>query len=270
VTADGLLWRWLATDGEVPAPVRVEEVAPELPALLADLPLDDLQDEYVTNCPAVPVETLYLNPDLAADEGKSITIVCPAFSLPSTLLPLYLTLDNPLQELLSGQGIPRPPLQIPLSSLLDYQRDDGARLTLLADGRALAHTADAGEVVTATLTSAEVVSITVSLAESGVLAPGVEAYAAAEASNILLLRAAQGMMEYAWNENDEIPEALVEDLDILDALLDRMLNLDAVEEDGDVGPQPNATGTVTTTPEPDTTMTPTATLPPEETATTSP
>jgi hypothetical protein len=270
LTDDGSLWRWLVTDDEVPAPVPVDEVAPDLPGLLADLPLDALAEEYVTNCPAVPVETLYLDPDATADEGKTITILCPAFSLPSTLLPLYLTLDDALQEVLSSQGIPRPPLQIPLSSMLDFQRDDGAQLTLLADGRAIGRAPEAGIVVTETLTAAEVVSVTVSLAQSGVLTTGVEAYAADEANNILLIRAEQGMMEFAWNEEEEIPAALTDDFATLDALLDRMLEVAEPEEDGDVGPEPERTGTATTTPAPGATLTPAPTALPEGTATPTP
>ena len=241
LTAEGALWRWLATAPEVGEPVAAEEVSPDLEAAAAAVPLDLLQDSYVVECVGVAVETLLLRPDGGegegdAADGKEVRITCPAFSLPTTLLPLYVQLDALLQETTAEQGLPRPPLEIPLATLLDYRRDDGGRLTLLLDGAARA-TDPAGEVFTDTVEVSQVVSLTTSLRESEILTPGVEAFATGAVSNTLLVRGPQGMMEVAWE--DDAPADLEPWLEELDQLLATIAGVEP-----DPAATPTATGTI--------------------------
>ncbi len=230
LTDEGLLYRWLATDGNVEAPIAVGSAAPELPALVDSLDGDELAAQYVVNCVSTPLETLYLNsaptPEAAApapgeaegDDGQTIRVACPAFSLPQSLQPLYLQLDALLQETLAGHGLPRPPTEVALEAVLDYRREDGARLALSLDG-ATRITNGAGETVTTTLSSTQVMSITTALLDGGALQPGLTAFTAGELENVLLVRGSQGMMEVAWPAG-EAPEAILEEVRVLDELME--------------------------------------------------
>lgn len=245
LTADGTLWRWLATAAEVAEPAAAEAVSPELAAAAAAVPLDELQNSYVVDCLGTPVETLALRPEEGA--GREVRILCPAFSLPTTLLPLYVQLDGLLQETLAGQGIPQPPLEIPLETLLEYRRDDGSRLTVLLGGTVRA-TDPAGEVFTDTIRASQALSLTTGLRQSEALVLGVEAFAAGEAANVLLVRGPEGMEEAAWE--DEAPAALEPGLEELGQLLAQIAG---------VTPETTATPSATGTEEPADTppMTPT-------------
>jgi len=244
LTADGGLWRWLATAPEVEEPAEAETISPNLEATAAAVPLDALQDSYAVDCVGVAVEVLMLpagegeEGDGPGAAGKAVRIRCPAFSLPTTLLPLYVQLDALLQETVADQGLPRPPLEIPLATLLDYRRGDGSRLTLLLDGTARAMD-PAGEVFTDSIGASQVVSVTTGLRESGALAPGVDALAAGEAANVLLVRGPQGMMEAAWD--GEAPAGLEPWLEEIEQLLATMAG---VAPTGTETPTPGATGTV--------------------------
>ena len=239
LTADGALWRWLATAPEVAEPAAAATVSPNLAATAAAVPLDALEESYVVDCTGVAVETLRLRPE--EGEARDVHIRCPAFSLPTTLLPLYVQVDALLQETVAEQGLPRPPLEIPLATLLDYQRGDGSRLTLLLDGTARA-TDPAGDVFTSTVGASQVVSLTTSLHESGALAPGVEAYAAGEAANVMLVRGPEGMMEVAWDGG--APAGLEAGLEELDQLLAEIAGVGL-----EAAPTPEASETGTVTPE---------------------
>ena len=240
LTADGMLWRWLATAPEVAEPATAEAVSPGLATAAAAVPLDELQAAYVVDCLGTPVETLALRPE--GGDGREVRLLCPAFSLPTTLLPLYVQLDDLLEETLAGQGIPRPPLEIPLETLLEYRRDDGGRLTLLLGGAARAED-PAGEVYTETIEASRAVSLTTALRESEALAPGVDAFAAGEAANTLLVRGPQGMIEAAWD--GEAPAGLDPWLAELDQLLEGMAGVAPR-----VTATPAATPTLTVTPTP--------------------
>lgn len=275
LTDEGTLWRWLATSGEIDEPVAAASVNGDLRAQVQDLAVNALAEEYVVTCPGTPVEQLYLNPggdagagagadaDAGADtgeegtppaaqrpdgEGMKVTIVCPAFSLPTRLLSLYTQLDGLLAPIVDEEGVPAPPLEIPLETLLAYDREDGARLLLLQSGEAQALAPD-GEVYTRTLALGEVISLTTSLVDSEVLQPGVEAYGEGVAPNSLLVRGLEGMMEAVWADGP--PEALEEPLDQLDQLLVEVTGI----EPATVG-APAATGTITGTLTPGATSTP--------------
>jgi hypothetical protein len=218
-------------------------VAPEVPSYLGALDADALQEQYAVDCMSAPLETLYLKTDdVTADDALSIRVVCPAFSLPASLLPLYLQLDRLLQETLEGSGLPRPPSEVALDAVLDYRRQDGAHLELTWDGTARISRSDAQDVTpavtvtpaltaTATLTAAlratttttlsasQVMSVTAALLESDLLQPGLEAFVAGESENILLVRGELGMMELAW-ASGQAPLAISEQLAWLDGLLE--------------------------------------------------
>lgn len=204
LTADGSLYRWLATAAQVDDAVAAATAAPDLRALVDALEGETLADQYVVSCAGAPVETLFLHGEataesggMLADEGRAVRIACPAFSLPQALLPLYMRLDGLLEETLAGSGLPRPPSEVALSSLLDYRREDGFQLALAADGTA--RVADeAGETVTTTLSSSEVISLTTALLNSDVLQAGLTAFTAGELPNTLLVRGDQGLLEAAW------------------------------------------------------------------------
>ena len=265
LTDEGTLWRWLATSSEIAEPVAAASVNGDLRAQVQGLAVNSLAEEYVVTCPGTPVEQLYLNPGGDADtdtgdegippaaqrpdgEGVEVTIVCPAFSLPTRLLSFYSRLDGLLAPLVDEAGIPAPPPEIPLETLLAYDREDGARLLLLQSGEAQALAPD-GEVYTRTLALGEVISLTASLLDSEGMQPGVEAYGEGVAPNSLLVRGPEGMMEAVWA--DRPPEPLEEPLDQLDQLLVELTGIEPA-----TAGTPAATGTITGTLTPGATSTP--------------
>ncbi len=199
VTADGDLYRWRATAPEVE--VAEGGAPPPLPA-----ELESLAAEYAVTCPGAPLETLYIAPDVGVSEGRTISITCPAFSLPAPLLPLYLALDAWSAPLLAEETLATPPSEIPLGTMVVYERAGSGRLLLLYDDQALAFDIQ-GAVVTTTLSAGTTVSLTTALAESGALTAGVAAYTAAESDHILLVRGPRGMMEAAWDGTPPEPLA---------------------------------------------------------------
>lgn len=217
---NGMLYRWLATAGEVEQPTPVGDLAPELPQLVAELEPDGLQEQYIMNCVSAPVETLYIRPAEGEGPGAgedSIALSCPAFSLPRSLLPLYTRLNTLLEETLEGSGIPRPPSEVALDAVLDYRNEEGTHVVLHFDGVAQIED-EAGETVTTTLGVTDVLSVTDSLLESGVLQPELTNFVEGDFTNILLVRGEQGMMEVAWTEGD-VPVAIVDEVEILDGLV---------------------------------------------------
>jgi hypothetical protein len=214
VTAEGDVYRWRATAAEVGA--AETGAPPPLPAEPESLAL-----EFAVTCPGAPLETLYINAaGHGAAEGRSVAVTCPAFALPATLLPLYTALDELLAPLLAEEDLAAPPSEIPLNSMVVYERAGSGRLLLLDDDQALAYDA-AGEVVTTTLASGTAISLTTALAESGALRAGVAAYTAAESDHILLVRTEAGMMEAAWDESP--PAALAAIVEELEAIWEEAL-----------------------------------------------
>ncbi|MEZ4642926.1 MAG: hypothetical protein R3E31_09370 [Chloroflexota bacterium] len=239
ITAGGTVWQWLATDAQIDAPLAEGTAVPNLAAILSQLPLDTLSSEYTTSCPGVPVETLYLNQGGSATE---IQIACPEFTLPTTLLPLYLALNNALQPKLAQiEGPARPPAGFPLDALLDYRRQDGAQLTVYYDGLTVARDA-VNNVYTSTLTSAEIISVTTPLLTSGVVQPGLATFFTTEesdsgaAASRLLVRSVDGVYDARWTGT----ETAVADLD---TLLNTLIATDITPP-----PTPEATPETTETP----------------------
>lgn len=215
LTADGRLWRWLATDAEIGEPLAPDQVAPPAEALLAGVPLSDLNENYVAHCPGAPAETLWLNP---SGEQKQIFVVCPEFALPSTLLPLYLALDELLAPTIAPVSLPRPAAAFPLAAMLDYKRADGARLTLYLDGTAVT-VAPTAEVYTSTVPLSQMDDLVGGLLDSGELSLGLGIFRGGtsppSSRSLLLLRGPDGVYDGQW---EDIP-----DFSALNALLDALL-----------------------------------------------
>lgn len=239
VTASGELWRWLATDEVVPEPVAVAGFASlaEAAARLETLPLPDLAERYEAQCLITPPETLWLNPagseETEEETSRTIRFTCPAFSLPAVLLPLYLAMDNSLSETLAGETVKAPPSELPLQTMLLYEREDGAELLLRLNGQVTA-TDPAGTVYSSTLPITEVMSITAGLAETGVLETGLQFYTGRQTKNVLLVRGPLAVLDLGWG--DLAPPDVRPFLEELDELLDERIG-----DVPDVTPAPTET-----------------------------
>lgn len=213
LTADGQLWRWLATEAEV---AEAEEVTGTLPALLADVQNLTLPDRYLTTCPNVPIETLFL-----ADEngGQYIAIICPELALPTNLIPFYRELDQALDEINRLTTLEHPELALPLNAILFYQRVDGRQLTLFADGQLQLQGAS-GEPQTDSLAPSEATNLLEALLATNLLTEDGSILLPAQDSpsftfaNVLAIRTELGVSGLGWdNQAPEMLQLLLESLD---------------------------------------------------------
>jgi hypothetical protein len=96
-----------------------------------------LAQQYTAPCPGTPLESLLV---AGRSSERLIALVCPEYAISTTIQPLYVALDDVLAEMLAASDatLERPPVQFPLEAVLQYNRVDGAQLTLLADGTAVA------------------------------------------------------------------------------------------------------------------------------------
>ena len=243
LTAEGNLWRWTATEGELNGP---EAAGGTLAAILNQLDLETIAEEYLGPCPeGAGFETLYLENDSGQ---RSVEIICPELSLPIPLVALYLTLDELADDKTADVSLPQPEPAIPLESVLYYQRADGSRLVLYGDGRALARTEE-GLTASAALAENQAINTALALADSGNLALGVVSFVADDAENVLIARGLDGVYEVSWSN---LPSAnLTQVIDELDELLDELLENAESPEDGTptATPDPDATPTMTPTDE---------------------
>ncbi len=249
---DGRFWLWLATEDTIDSPMNLPDSAVFLQTLIADLPLDTLAEQYTAACPGSPVESLLLAQE---ETRRLITIVCPEFSLPVTLLPLYLAVDGLLAPKIADVSLPRPPAAFPLAALADYKRADGTRLTLFQDGEVIARSGT--QVVTSTLEITEVISLTNGLLSSGLVQPGLTTFRPTPTPattvtatvptlpvSVLLVRGEAGVLDGSWTERPSLPV-----LDTLDELLNNLLGITVPEPKGTaVLPQPTSTPQQTPTP----------------------
>jgi hypothetical protein len=265
LTADGLLYTWLATESQPGPPVPSD---PALLATLNSLVLDDFADEYGAACLGSPLESLLIR---QGEQSKTIGLVCPAYTLPAPLLPLYAGLDAALAEKLaqSDDVLPQPPTDFPLTAVLDYKRLDGARLTLYADGTAVTQN-PTGQIFTSTMSPTQAISLTNNLIASGAVRTGLHTFPANATSvitntagvvmtvtatpkpprTVLLVRGPAGVYDGEWFNTFETPE-----LAPLNILLDQLLNLAALPPETAT---PTAANTGTPTIIPSTTPTATA------------
>ncbi|NJN54708.1 MAG: hypothetical protein HC804_08110, partial [Anaerolineae bacterium] len=171
LTADGLLYTWLASESEVSPPITAD---PALLAALSELSLTELRDEYAASCIGSPLESLFIQ---QGDVRQTIGLVCPEYALPAPLLPLYAGLDAAMTDKLAQRDdvIERPPTDFPLTAVLDYKRVDGARLTLYGDGTAVAQPAN-GESRTTIISPTLVLTLTNELIASGAVHTGLNTF----------------------------------------------------------------------------------------------
>lgn len=210
VLEDGRLWIWQANVDTIPEPLQVEGGFVDT---VFAVDAAALNSEYVANCQGVSLETLFLSDDA---DGVEIMIVCPAYALPVPLLSLYSQFDTLMTAQLTG-NIEPPPVGFPLTALLDYQRADGAQLTVYIDGTTVALDADA-TVFTDTLAMTQVISLTTNLIESGDVKLGLttfESDVSETAVSRLLIRGETGVFDGMWQNVRRVST-----LDDLNALLD--------------------------------------------------
>jgi hypothetical protein len=258
VLADGRVRTWLATEDQVS-----ETISTTLPVadILANLPVEQLTDNYSVECLVEPAETLRI---VTNGEPFDIAIRCPSYTLPTTLLPLYTALDAiTAAKLAAYDGPPRPPAGFPLDAVVDYHRLDDQRLTVFADGRLTIQNSNQ-IIYTGTLTSTSPVSLTNNLIASGQVQLGLATFmsdpsgaaegtpvateTAASPTSLLLVRGSQGVYDGKFTVVD-VP-ALAE----LNALIDAF----AETVEPVLTPTPEASAPAEpTTPQP--TDTPTAT-----------
>ncbi|MCI0397344.1 MAG: hypothetical protein L0322_20735, partial [Chloroflexi bacterium] len=223
LTAEGQLWRWTAVEPEVEGPVALATISTTLPAAVEALAVDELAEAYTAGCEGVALETLFVS---TVEGEKAIRIRCPELSLPTTLLPVYLAADALLAEKLAGQGLPRPEPLVPLEAVLQYQREDGAKLVLYYDGRMEA--VDSEEVrYTDTLTVSQVLTLTTSLLENEEMTPGATDLLAGETANLIVMRGPDGVREAGWEA--EVPSGLEDIVEELEALLEQLVAGTAAE-----------------------------------------
>ena len=267
VSADGTLWRWTALEtlvvsGQADAPAAAQILAAA--ALLATEGLDDAR--YWLDCPGKPLEWLRLSD--AQGAALTVRLRCPELTLPTTLTPLYLALEQAAAPLLSGDTLAAnvAPL-LPLDQTLYFSSPAGA-LTLAGPDRARVAglpSLAGGAPVSGTLPISTTIALSLTLALSGttgVAAPdlalaqrGLVTDTATLDPYVLILRSAEGVVAATWTNS---PPASVRDLvDLLSALLESLLEqLVAVPPDEAATPAPD--GTPASTPSPAATPEPTA------------
>lgn len=238
VTADGMQVVWLVTDSEV------ETAVPANPAILEalnQLDLTELEAQYTVSCGVTTVEQMLL---VSGQTTRPIVLNCPEFALPDTLVPLYGAVDSVLAEKLAASDVTmdRPPALFPLNAVLDYQRFDGAHLTIFRDGT-VAAISPGNEPITTTLASSDVISLTTTLLESNELKLGLTSFlgtgeASEESSatatpipqrSVLLVRGPAGVYDGFWGRTANVPL-----LEPLNELLNSLVGAVPVEEDVEV------------------------------------
>ena len=231
LAADGRAHAWLATESQVGPPAPADPARPEL-ALLSDLSLDGLRNQYVADCPERPFETLLLQ---QGETRWSGTIRCPELSLPTSLLPLYLRLNAALAEKTADVSLPQPEPLFPLDGLIVYQQANGATLTVYQDGALLAADA-AGQTTGGILTTTLPISLTQQAVSSNLLQPGYRTFlgetAVAPGSGQVTLaaRSESGVLDGRWATPPDHPIFAT-----LNELLTRLINANIEESvEGDI------------------------------------
>ncbi len=221
LTANGRLWRWVATEERVREDVGNSLIPAELQSALNRLPLAKLQESYAVDCTLSPNEMLYLQ---AGDTTRSIPILCPEFALPDMLIPLYAQLDELAAQTL-GEAATPPPAIFPLTAVLDYKRADGAQMTVLMDGSIIVSEAiSSTTAITSTISTAGWRTLQLDLLKTGELALGLQTFMIDPAEqpdtpqSHLLVRGEEGVYDALW---ETLPDAAP--FTALDELLDNSL-----------------------------------------------
>lgn len=214
VTADGLAYVWLANESEVSPPTAVD---PDLLQMIQAINLDGLAYEYSTPCTGSSLESFYLKP---AQQAEIIGIVCPEYTLPIRLMPLYARLDQIISQKLAQDSsvLPKPPTVFPLTAVLDYDRLDGSRLTLHYDGTAVARNS-VGDIITSTsaISTSQIISLTTDLIAEGTVRTGLSIFQLDNRGELtpvpprttLLVRGPVGVYDAQWLNGFDQPELLL-------------------------------------------------------------
>lgn len=199
VLTDGTVWRWQATDPQIPEPTIG---AGAIINLIPSLPLNLYENVYTADCPYFPTETMHLS---SAAATRTINLICPELTLPTTLIPIYGELLQLADQTLDPErNIPLPTQLLPLDGLLFYQRADGATLSILKDGTQVAIDA-AGQPYTSTIAVQDARDLIDLMASSNILPRGVaianDPEALEETESLLLMRNELGVYELGWSDN---------------------------------------------------------------------
>lgn len=259
LTEDGQLYFWLANESEVRPPITADSA---LQQAFAELDTSGLAAQYAAACPGTALETLFIQ---QAERRGSVAIVCPEYALPTPLQGVYAQLDAAIAAQLADNEnvLPRPPVGFPLTAVLDYQRANGSRLTLYADGTATGQLADQPP-MTEAIGVTEVISLTTEVLSAGLVRTGLNTFEIQQTQIItdangitqtvtttpkpprttLLVRGPAGVYDGEWFGGN-LPAQLTQ----LDALLDQLLAGGAVlPEEGTPMPTEDSIGTPTPTP----------------------
>ena len=235
-TADGQLWSWTATEAEISAPEdSVVDVA-QIERELSFVDFETLPDSLGQACYQGAGREMLL---MAGPDGpRLIELRCPELYLPGQLQPLYLSLIEAVRSRLMGSEPGPPELPMSVEDVLAYRRSDGSSLTLKQDGRLNAIDGE-GIRFTSTLTVSRALSLTSLLLDSTLLQPGASITMSEAVSNVIILRAGDGVYELTWSEVDTLLETVIKPWD---DLLDRMIR--GLPEDNNAEPAlaPTATG----------------------------
>jgi hypothetical protein len=249
IVEDGRSQIWLATEAQIEPPAAANPARAEL-ALLAELPLAGLRSQYIADCPGRPIETLFLQ---SGSQSWSGTVRCPELSLPNTLLPLYLRLDEALAGKTAVADLDEPEPLFPLAALVVYRRADGSGLTLFQDGAleaidATGQTISGTLAASATLSATTPISLTQSIIRSNLIQPGFRTFGLGETAVVpttpqitLAARGPDGVLDGRW---DSPPNHAI--FATLEELLTTLLNANIEEPAlGDAEPTSNPEPTPT-------------------------
>ena len=252
VQNNGTVHIWQANQDAVVASFEASEM---LTTAVSQTVNTAFQSQYAASCEGVPIETLMLKSESGG--VQTITIACPAFAIPLPMHDLYVQFDRLMGEVVLD-AIPAPETGIPLTAVLQYEREDNVSLLVDYQG-GLSLVDAAGTLITDTLSIEQITTLTTPLIENGMVSLGLTTFASEEENTaVLLIRGPQGLYDGAWNETQTIPE-----LEPLNSFVDNYLNIpskDSSDESEEGGtPEPISE---TPTASPSETAVPTATATP--------
>ncbi|MEM7332840.1 MAG: hypothetical protein AAF490_12200 [Chloroflexota bacterium] len=220
VQADGTVFIWQGNQESIVSTFLASEA---LNTAVSQSVNNTYQTQYAVACEGVPLETLMLKSDTGG--VQTIGISCPAFTLPLPLLDLYVQFDTLMGEAVLD-ALPAPETGVPLTAVVQFQREDGALLLIENDG---ALTLDDGtsQLITDTLGIDQILSLTAPLIENETVSLGLssfvtEAEEAAEDDDqetaVLFIRGPEGLYDAVWSETQS-NEALAPLNDLIEGYL---------------------------------------------------
>lgn len=196
ITDSGDVWLWFSIEPQINQPTFLTGPLPPLPST------NQLQTEYATPCLGMSGETLFLRNLMTVD------LTCPAYTMPTSLQPLYIVLDNLIApQLATLPALPeQPPFGFPLAGVVQYQRIDGKTMTILQDNTVQIQQ-DGILTRTFTLTNTSVVNLATELLSTGELQLGLNSFPDTIGGDEtptapqyrVLVRAEAGVYDGAWS-----------------------------------------------------------------------